>query len=239
MDHILAIGDLSANGGRFADLITQTTAGAQWCHPDVASRVQVVQSYFDNIVKPVTVVAHGTGAYLALHHARSAPKRIKHLIVLDGPSALGNVHHDPIGAASRIDAGVERVRTLYADRTVATAALIDAGWLPATGMTRAFRKIMESEIVGSGFGWRSSLSEATVTQALFELAQFRPRWTTTVPTTIFRSAHGHRLTDPPIALALEPVNAITLDCTHDGLLWDEGAVRQIASVIDDSVTSNP
>lgn len=234
MGHILAIGDLSASGGRFADLIAQSTPGAQWFHPDVASRVQIVQDYFDNIVEPVTVVAHGTGVHVALHHARCAPECIKHLIVLDGPSALHGLHGDPIDVASRIDAGVERVRTLYADRTAATAALIASGWLPATGLTRAFRQLMEGEIVGSGFGWRSSLSEAIVTQALHELAQFRPDWPTTVLTTIFRAAHGHRLADPPIALALEPINAITLHCTHDGMLWDEDALQLIARAIDDA-----
>lgn len=230
LTRIVGVADLSANGDWFDDLAQSLGAQHTFFAPDIKDRTRQVINMVQTSPSPVTIIGHGLGTLIALHAASLNPSSVQQLVLLDGPPKLTD-NFDCYTEAVRIDPGVARTRDLYAHRDEAIAAGIANGRLPSQGMTRNLRAAIAREIVGSGFAWRSALTEGDIIKTLSEIAALGHRPELGVPTTVFRATHGHRRDELPLPMVDLAVEPTYVDCTHSGMLWDENALRTIKNAI--------
>ncbi|MBS1848203.1 MAG: alpha/beta hydrolase [Actinobacteria bacterium] len=250
---VIALHDLTANGLWFGDLAAVLADRVRVVAPDLRGRgasrsAPGAASLHDHVTDIVTltrrlgtdrftILGHGTGALLALLVAAAQPTLVEAVVVLDGPPVISlDDRDDPFASAARVDPGIRRIGRTFSHRDELVATDIASGRLPRAGMSRLLRRAVEAEVVGSGFGWQARIDRYALRHDIQWFARTEPPTTVGSPIVALTARHGFRRDDPPVAaVAVAPSHVI--DTTHTGLLWDDGALRIVASAIIGSVES--
>lgn len=242
---VIGVHDLAGNGLWWADLAVACAGrlrfaaldlrgrGGSWTLGATASLVRHVgdvRAVVDALAaKHVVIAGHGTGAAVAMQAAAESSTRAAGVMLLDGPPALSE---DDIAVAVELDPGVALAGTTYAHRDEHLRAVLDAGWLPATGLTRNARRAVTADLAGSGFAWRVQLDRRAIDRDLTDLSRWVAPPAASLPSTLaLQAAHGHRLDDPPLLLLAQPDGARTVPSTHAGLLLNPTAVSLVADAL--------
>lgn len=250
---VLAVHDLTANGLWFGDLAEacgpevrivatdlrgRTTSTGTPPPASIDTHLADVLAVADRVdAATVTLLGHGTGAVVALSVAAAEPTRVEGIVVLDGPPVIDtDPNVDWVTAAATVDPGIDRIRHTFAHRDALITQAVAMGRLPRSGMTRALRRALDAEVVGSGFGWRARL-DATALQADWRhLTAWVPPDLHGAPVTSFRARHGHHIDDPALLLVDLEADLHRVDTTHNGLVWDRDALEVIADTIVQGMT---
>lgn len=245
---VVAVHDLTANGLWFGDLAAACGEDVRLVAPDLRGRaasmgapppesinthVTDVAAVADRVgAATFTLVGHGTGAQVALSVAAAEPTRVEGIVVLDGPPLVDpDPSIDWVTAAATVDPGIERLRHTYAHRDALITEAVATGRLPTSGMTRALRRAIDAEVVGSGFGWRARLDVTTFEADWCLVASWTPPNLHGAPVTCLRARHGHHFDDPALALVDLEGDRRIVDATHGGMVWDPDGLAVIAEAI--------
>lgn len=175
------------------------------------------------------VIAHGTGAAIALDAAYRFRDRVTAVTLLDGPPVVTD---SSAATATRVDplaADVGRTHAHRDDqlRRGATAELLRSG-----GLSRNARRAALAPVAGSGFGWRVRIDPDALTRELAELVTWRiPSFDALPPVMLWRAAHGPATDQPPVPLIANDLPHVECATTHLGLITDRAALAQIAETV--------
>lgn len=250
--HVIAVHDFTASGLWFGDLAEACPHDVRLTALDLRGRAASVtappaSSLTTHVVDVLavadragadsfTVVAHGTGAIVALEVAKTAPRRVERIVLLDGPPMVPTDSvSDWRASATLVDPGVNRVRGTFAHRDALIRLAKQTGRIPQIGMTRALRRAIDAEVVGSGFGWQPRLDPVALQRDWSELTAWSPPSNVAIPIVALRARWGHVADSPPLAMVDLALHPTVIDTTHTGLLTDPEATRTVRNQIMDFV----
>lgn len=215
---VLAIHGITANAWHFDPLAHRLAGGAELLAIDLRGRGRShtstgpfgIRRHAADIVRvigqlgrPVTLLGHSMGAYVALMAAEHAPELIDGLVLVDGGAPLPAVEPDDVDAALEATLGpaIARLRTTWPDR-VSYQTMWSQHPAFGDGLGIDLERNLLADLVEVEGGFRTGVNEAAVMidgrDLLIDDMVRTLLVRRTEPTTIVRAPNGLLGTPPPL-----------------------------------------
>ena len=254
---VLAIHGITANAWHFDPLAHRLAGGAEVIAVDLRGRGRSytcsgpfgIRRHAADIVRivgelgrPVTVLGHSMGAYVALMAAEHAPELFHNIVLVDGGAPLPSVADDEIDAAldATLGPAIARLRTTWPDR-VSYQTMWSQHPAFAGGLGIDLERNLLADLVEVDGGFRTGVNEAAVMidgrdlltdDGIRSLLASR-----SAPTTVLRAPNGLMGTPPPlipdeIVAALPQHRWVTVpDTNHYTILLGPAGAAAVADAV--------
>ncbi len=215
---VLAIHGITANAWHFDPLAHRLAGGAELLAVDLRGRGRShactgpfgIRRHAADIVRivgelgrPVTVLGHSMGAYVALMAAEHAPELFDGVVVVDGGTPLPLVDDDDVDAVldATLGPAIARLRTTWPDR-VSYQTMWSHHPAFGDGIGIDLERTLLADLVEVDGGFRTGVNEAAVMidgrDLLVDDAVRSVLVRRGEPTTILRAPNGLMGTPPPL-----------------------------------------
>jgi len=215
---VLAIHGITANAWHFDPLAHRLAGGAELIAVDLRGRGRShtcsgpfgIRRHAADVVRivgelgrPVTVVGHAMGAYVALMAAEHAPDLFRNVVLVDGGAPLPDVVDDDVDAALEATLGpaIARLRTTWPDR-VSYQTMWSQHPAFSDGLGIDLERNLLADLVEVDGGFRTAVNEAAVMidgrDLLVDDAVRSLLASRNEPTTVLRAPNGLMGTPPPL-----------------------------------------
>ena len=175
---VLAIHGITANAWHFDPLAHTLAGGAEVIAVDLRGRGRSytcsgpfgIRRHAADIVRivgelgrPVTVLGHSMGAYVALMAAEHAPELFHNIVLVDGGAPMPQVSDDDVDAVleSTLGPAIARLRTTWPDR-VSYQTMWSQHPAFASGLGIDLERNLLADLVEVDGGFRTGVNEAAV-----------------------------------------------------------------------------